>query len=95
VNNPLKNPFKSKRFQPVDDPEPVPSHLLSHGWSDPSDDPNTLPLDANDSERSARREGARALGQLHEQSIERKRAARDAEFAGVALGTDFSKGLVR
>ena len=87
----MKLPFKSKRFQHVPDPDPVPPHLTGMGWSAATDDAGTLPLDPVESERSQRRAGASALAQLNEQDAERRRAEMDARLAGVRRGTDYSE----
>lgn len=81
----MKNPFTSKRLQPVPEPDPVPPHLTQMGWSDATEN-GALPLDPADAERSARRAGASALAQLHEQGIERQREQREAALAGVRRG---------
>jgi hypothetical protein len=91
----MKNPFKSKRFQPVEDPDPVPPHLTGMGWSEASNDPGSLPLDPTEAERAARIAGAHALADLAKQDAERQREQMDARLAGVQRGRKYSEGLSR
>lgn len=82
---PFNNPFTSKRLREVEADNTPPSPFAVIGGWGPATDPGYRP-DPDEAERSARLAGRDALVQLEAQRVERVKAARDAQLAGVRLG---------
>lgn len=89
----MRSPFRSRRIQRLPEPPPPDPALIGMGWCEAAASPGSLALDPVESEREQRVAGAVALAQLSEQEAQRKRAAMDAQLAGVPRGRDYSKGL--
>jgi hypothetical protein len=82
----------SRRITDVTPPEERPSAFaVAGGWGPAADPVGVLPVDPATAEANARAAGAHALTQFNAQQVERARAARDRQLAGVALGHDFSR----
>jgi hypothetical protein len=85
--------LRSRRVTDIEPARQEPTRFMVEGGWASAEEARGLPLDPIDQERSERRSGALALAELERQRIERLKEATDREFAGIARGIDYSKGI--
>jgi hypothetical protein len=85
--------LRSRRVTDIEPDREEPTRFqLQGGWGS-AEEARGVPMDPADAERSERRSGAMALAELERQRIEALKVATEREFAGIARGIDYDKGL--